>query len=42
MDQDLVDKMAAAGAKFISYAIETASPRLQCLIRKNLNLEKIF
>ena len=41
MDEELIDKLAAAGTKFISYAIETASPRLQLLIRKNLNLEKI-
>jgi hypothetical protein len=34
--------MAGAGTKFISYAVETASPRLQRLIRKNLNLEKTF
>lgn len=40
VDEELVDKLAAAGAKFISYAVETASPRLQKLIRKNLNLDK--
>lgn len=42
MDEDLIDKLAAAGTKFISYAIETASPRLQRLIRKNLDLDKIY
>lgn len=42
MEGELIDKMAAAGTKFISYAIETASQRLQSLIRKNLNLEKVF
>ncbi len=41
VDEELIDKMAAAGTKFISYAVETASPRLQRLIQKNLNLEKI-
>jgi anaerobic magnesium-protoporphyrin IX monomethyl ester cyclase len=38
VDEELIDKMAAAGTKFISYAVETASPRLQKLVRKNLDL----
>jgi anaerobic magnesium-protoporphyrin IX monomethyl ester cyclase len=42
VDEELIDKMAAAGTKFTSIAIETASPRLQKLIRKNLNLDKVF
>jgi radical SAM superfamily enzyme YgiQ (UPF0313 family) len=42
MDEELIEKLAAAGTKFMSYAIETASPRLQRLIKKNLNLKKIF
>ena len=42
MDEELLEKMASAGTKFMSYAIETASPRLQRMIRKNLNLEKVF
>ncbi len=42
MDEELIDKMAAAGTKFMSYAVETASPRLQRMIRKNLNLDKVF
>jgi anaerobic magnesium-protoporphyrin IX monomethyl ester cyclase len=41
-DPELIDKMAAAGTKFTSYAVETASPRLQELIRKNLDLDKVF
>jgi len=41
MDEELLDKMARMGTKFMSYAIETASPRLQRLIRKNLRLERI-
>jgi anaerobic magnesium-protoporphyrin IX monomethyl ester cyclase len=41
VDEELIDAMAAAGTKFISYAIETASPRLQKLIQKNLNLDKV-
>jgi anaerobic magnesium-protoporphyrin IX monomethyl ester cyclase len=42
VDEELVDKMAAAGTKFTSYAVETASLRLQKLIRKNLDLDKVF
>ncbi len=42
MDEDLIDKMAAAGTRFMSYAVETASPRLQRMIRKNLDLDKVF
>jgi radical SAM superfamily enzyme YgiQ (UPF0313 family) len=42
VDEELVDKMAEAGTKFTSIAIETASPRIQKLIRKNLNLDKAF
>src|ERR1017187_1493532 len=42
VDEELIEKMAAAGTKFISYAVETASPRLQNLIRKHLNLDKVF
>lgn len=38
---DLVDLYADAGTVFISWAIETASPRLQHQIRKNLNLERL-
>ena len=41
-DNELIDKMAEAGTRFISYAVETASHRLQKLIQKNLNLDKIF
>ncbi len=41
VDRELIEMMSAAGTKFISYAIETASQRLQKLIKKNLNLEKI-
>jgi len=41
VDRELIDKMHRAGTKFISYAVETASPRLQKLIKKNLNLDKI-
>ncbi len=42
IDAELVQKMAEAGTKFTSIAIETASPRLQKLIQKNLDLDKAF
>ena len=42
MDEELIDKMAEAGTKYVSYAVETASPRLQKLIRKNLDLDRVF
>jgi radical SAM superfamily enzyme YgiQ (UPF0313 family) len=39
-DRPLIDKMIKAGTRWISFAVETASPRLQRLINKNLDLEK--
>ena len=41
MDRELIQKLKAAGCYSITYAIETASPRLQKLIRKNLDLDKV-
>jgi len=38
---DLLRKFKDAGLNFTSIAVETASPRLQKLIKKNLNLDKI-
>ncbi len=40
MDEELLDLMARAGTYRIDYAIETASPRIQKLVHKNLNLDK--
>jgi len=40
-DQELLDKLKAAGTYRITYAVETASERLQKFIKKNLNLEKV-
>ncbi len=40
-DEEFFFKARRAGAVFMAFAIETASPRLQKMIRKNLNLEKI-
>lgn len=40
LDDELLDLMRKAGTTYISFAIETASPRLQKFIHKNLNIEK--
>ena len=40
MDRELIQKLKKAGCYSMTYAIETASPRIQKLIHKNLNLEK--
>lgn len=40
MTEDYIDLMIQAGTMSIAFALETASPRLQKLIGKNLNLEK--
>ncbi|HUT55597.1 MAG TPA: radical SAM protein [bacterium] len=41
MDRELIRKLARAGCYAIAYAVETASPRLQKRIKKNLDLEKV-
>ncbi len=41
MTKDYIDLMVKAGTIHISVALETASPRLQKLIRKNLNIKKL-
>ncbi|OGS12643.1 MAG: hypothetical protein A2234_08900 [Elusimicrobia bacterium RIFOXYA2_FULL_58_8] len=41
MDRELIRKLKRAGCYSIYYAIETASPRLQKVIHKNLDLEKV-
>lgn len=41
MDEELIHKLKKAGTFLINYAIETASPRLQKLIKKDLNLMKV-
>lgn len=40
MDRELIRALKAAGAYHISYAIETASPRLQKLLEKNVDVKK--
>ncbi len=40
-DEELLDKLKAAGTYRITYAVETASERMQKFIKKNLDLEKV-
>ncbi|MFH2100104.1 MAG: radical SAM protein, partial [Pseudomonadota bacterium] len=40
MDDSLLDLFVQAGTYHVAYAVETATPRLQKLIRKSLDLEK--
>jgi anaerobic magnesium-protoporphyrin IX monomethyl ester cyclase len=41
VDHDFVDAAVAAGTIWLSYAIETTSPRLQQVISKDLNIGKV-
>ena len=41
LDEEQLRKLKQAGTIYIALAIETASPRLQKVIRKNINLEKV-
>ena len=41
IDRPFIDKMVEAGVIWVDFSIETASPRLQKLIKKFVNLEKI-
>jgi len=41
LTEELLYKLKQAGTFFISYAIETAAPRLQKLIKKRVNLDKL-
>jgi anaerobic magnesium-protoporphyrin IX monomethyl ester cyclase len=41
MDRELIHKLKLAGCYAITYAVETASPRLQKLIKKNLDLDRV-
>ncbi|MCL4479086.1 MAG: B12-binding domain-containing radical SAM protein [Deltaproteobacteria bacterium] len=41
LDEEIINLMQRAGTAEISVAVETATPRLQKMIKKNLNLEKV-
>jgi radical SAM superfamily enzyme YgiQ (UPF0313 family) len=41
LDEELLDLFKAAGVFRVSYAVESASPRVQRVIRKNLDLDRI-
>lgn len=42
MTKDVLQALIQAGAYSITYAVETASPRIQRLIHKNLDLDKVY
>ncbi|MGW8178898.1 MAG: B12-binding domain-containing radical SAM protein, partial [bacterium] len=41
LDQELIQKLAAAGTHHMCIAIESASPRIQKVMRKNLKLHQV-
>ncbi len=41
VDPEMVDAMWEAGVRYISYAVESGSPRIQKLIQKNMKLDRI-
>jgi len=41
LDADLVRLLARAGTQYLAIAVESASPRLQRMVRKNLDLDKV-
>jgi radical SAM superfamily enzyme YgiQ (UPF0313 family) len=41
VDDEMVDAMWEAGVRYISYAVESGSPRIQKLIQKNMRLDRI-
>lgn len=42
LDEELLDRMAEAGGFYLSFPVETASPRIQKLARKNLDLSLVY
>jgi len=40
LDEEMIDKLEKAGTYYLSFALETASPRLQKLIRKNIDFDR--
>jgi anaerobic magnesium-protoporphyrin IX monomethyl ester cyclase len=41
LDTALLEKLKAAGTYLITFSVESASPRIQKMIRKNLDIEKL-
>jgi radical SAM superfamily enzyme YgiQ (UPF0313 family) len=41
VDKPYIDRMVEAGTKYVSYAVETASPRLQREMKKRVKLDKL-
>lgn len=42
LDKDFIDLMVEAGTVYIPMALETASERIQKIIRKNLNIDRVY
>ncbi|GAB4295248.1 MAG: radical SAM protein [Myxococcota bacterium] len=40
LDKEVIDALYGAGTRLICFAIESASPRIQKLVKKNLNIER--
>ncbi|MEW6687406.1 MAG: radical SAM protein, partial [Candidatus Edwardsbacteria bacterium] len=41
MDEELILKLKTAGAYYLTFAVETASPRIQKMLKKNIDLLKM-
>ncbi|MBN1347071.1 MAG: cobalamin-dependent protein [Phycisphaerae bacterium] len=41
MDEEFITKLRQAGCIFMAFAVETATPRLQKMLKKNVKLDKI-
>lgn len=41
LDEPMIDLFARAGTEYVSLAVETASPRLQRMIRKHIRLDRL-
>lgn len=42
LDSESIDMMVMGGVKSVNLSLESASPRLQKLMRKNLNIDKLY
>jgi radical SAM superfamily enzyme YgiQ (UPF0313 family) len=41
MSHAFIDALARAGTQYVSFAVESASPRIQALVRKGLDLDRV-
>jgi radical SAM superfamily enzyme YgiQ (UPF0313 family) len=42
LSKDQIDKLCRSGCEYVCLAVETATPRLQKLVKKNLKLDKVM